>query len=260
MKRILITGASQGLGQAIAEALDELGHRTVLSARNAEQLDEVARALQGASVLPADLADLDKLPHLVEGARQKMGGLDGLINCAGTIDPIATLQDSDPATFGRAIEVNLTAPALLMKAALPHLRESQGRIVNVSSGAAIKPMPAWGAYCASKAGLLMLTSLVALEAPEVGCFSLRPGVIDTAMQSAIRQSAGMKESDKRRFLDLHEKGGLEPPEVPARAASWLVLEGPLTLNGQLVEYADEAVKAGVRKLFSTEKPEAQESL
>lgn len=254
MRRILITGASQGLGRAIAEALDGLGHRTVLSARDESRLEALAATLRHASVLPADLSELETLPGLVEQAAQLLGGLDGLINCAGTIDPIAPLQDADSAIVARAIEVNLTAPALLMKFALPHLRKSGGRIVNVSSGAAVKPMPAWGAYCASKAGLLMLGSLVALEAPEVGCFSLRPGVIDTDMQSAIRHSSGMREGDKKRFLELHQSGGLEPPEVPARAAAWLVLEGPASLSGQLIEYADEAVVTGVRALFESAKP------
>lgn len=253
MKRILITGASKGLGKAIAEALDGLGHRTVLMARDKSALQQLSQSLDQASLISADLADLEALPDLVEEARERMGGLDGLINCAGTIDPIATVEDSDPATFARSIEVNLTAPALLMRAALPHLRQSGGRIVNISSGAAVKPMPSWGAYCASKAGLHMLTSLVALEAPDVGCFSLRPGVIDTGMQSAIRSSDGMRDSDKKRFLDLYENGGLEPPEVPARAAAWLVLEGPESMNGKLVEYADEQVKAGVNRLFSPEK-------
>ena len=110
-------------------------------------------------------------------------------------------------------------------------------------------MAGWSAYCASKAGLLHLSYVVAAENPEIGCFSLRPGVIDTSMQAAIRDSSGMRSADQQRFLDLHRQGGLEPPEVPARAAVWLVLHGPKQRSGQLLDYTDPEIEAGVREML-----------
>ena len=248
-QRVLVTGATRGLGRSIAILLDGLGHRTLLTGRDQSELYSLQKKLSHAQILAADLADLVAVESIVARALSALGGLDALINNAGTIDPIASLADADSKAWARAIEVNLTAPALLMKAALPELARSGGRIVNISTGAAIKPMPGWSAYCASKAGLLQLTAVLAAEAPEVSSFSLRPGVIDTAMQEAIRASEGMRVPDHKRFLDLHNQGSLEPPEVPARAAVWLALLGPSKRSGELIDYTDPEVAAGVQDLF-----------
>lgn len=249
MRRVLITGATGGLGEAMARLLDGLGHATLLMGRDESRLRKLQSQLRHAQWLVADLAEPLAAPEVMARSVQLLGGLDALINNGATIDPIASLAQADPQSWARAIEVNLTAPALLMAAALPHLQQTRGRIVNVSTGAAVKPTPGWSAYCASKAGLLHLTAVAALEAPEVPCFSLRPGVIDTGMQATIRESAAMRPSDHQRFLDLHRDGALEPPEVPARAAVWLALEGPTRRSGELIEYKDAEVAAGVRLLF-----------
>jgi NAD(P)-dependent dehydrogenase (short-subunit alcohol dehydrogenase family) len=254
-KRILVSGATRGLGRSIATLLDRLGHQTFLTGRSQRDLLELQEQLSHAKVLSADLSQRAAVENIVSQAVLELGGLDALINNAGTIDPIATLAESDSQAWARAIDVNLIAPALLMKAALPHLaRSGSGRIVNVSTGAALKPMPGWSAYCASKAGLLHLSAVVAAEAPEIACFSLRPGVVDTGMQEAIRSSQGMREADQKKFLDLHSHGGLEPPEVPARAAVWLALEGPARRSGELIEYTDPAVVEGAKALFGQGAP------
>lgn len=250
-KRVLVTGANRGLGEAIARGLDALGHRTVLVGRDEAALTRLARELSSAQVLAQDLAETEQLAALVETAASKLGGLDGLVNNAGVIEPMGTLDQLEPAAWERAMRINLSAPAMLMAAALPYLRRSRaGRIVNISSGAAVKPTPGWGAYCTAKAGLLALASVVAAEEKEVACFSLRPGVIDTGMQQEIRESQAMPKAAHARFLDLHQQGKLEPAEVPAKAAIWLLLHGPVERSGELIEYTDAKVQAGVAKLFS----------
>lgn len=249
MKRVLVTGATGGLGEAMVRLLDGLGHQTLLTGRDETRLKQLAGELKQAQWLTADLAEPQTGANLVARAVSMLGGLDALINNGATIEPIAPLVEADPAAWARAIEVNLTAPALLMAAALPHLERSEGRVVNISTGAALKPTAGWSAYCASKAGLLHLTAVAALEHPRVPCFSLRPGVIDTGMQVAIRESGGMRAADHKRFVDLHREGALEPPQVPARAAVWLALKGPAERSGQLIEYKDAEVAAGVRHLF-----------
>lgn len=249
-KRILVTGATRGLGEAVARGLDQLGHHTFLVGRDQKKLEQLEEELSQARVAALDLGRPEHLEALVENAVSQLGGLDGLINSAGVIEPIGLLSELTPADWEAALRVNLTGPAMLMAAALPHLQKSGGRVVNISSGAAVKPTPGWGAYCAAKAGLLALSQVVAAEQTEVACFSLRPGVIDTEMQRQIRESSKMPEEAHARFLDLHRQGKLEPPEVPARAAIWLALEGPRERSGEFIEYTDPRVKEGISQLFS----------
>jgi NAD(P)-dependent dehydrogenase (short-subunit alcohol dehydrogenase family) len=250
-KVFIVTGASRGLGEAITSQLASLGCRVLACARSKDRLAELWDQVEEVEWTVCDLSDTGEAKRLVDLAIEKFGQLDGLINNAGTIDPIATLEDSRPESWAQAITVNLTAPALLMNAALPHLKETKGRIVNISSGAAIKVMHGWSAYCTSKAGLLHLTKIAAAECPEVAFFSLRPGVIDTQMQTEIRSSKGMTEADVEKFRDLKESGNLEPPEVPARSAVWLALHGPLDRSGEFIQYTDEQIVAGTEELFAT---------
>ncbi len=250
-KRILVTGATRGLGEAIARGLDQLGHHTFLLGRDPEKLEQLKDELSHAQVAAQDLSRSEQLKTLVETVVNRLGGLDGLINSAGVIEPMGLLSELTPTDWEAALRVNLTAPAMLMAAALPHLQKSAGRLVNISSGAAVKPTQGWGAYCAAKAGLLALGQVVAAEQGEVACFSLRPGVIDTEMQRQIRESSTMPEEAQARFLDLHRQGKLESPEIPARAAIWLILEGPHERSGEFIEYSDPQVKAGISQLFSS---------
>ncbi len=249
-RRILVTGGSRGLGEAIVSQLDGLGHRTHLLVRDQSKLESLLKTYPLASGTVVDFATCRDFVEVVQQALTALGGLDGLVNNAGVIEPMGVLEGLPHEEWERSLRINLTAPALLMGAALAALRVSQGRVVNISSGAAIKPTAGWGAYCSAKAGLLHLGRVVSVEEPTIGCFSLRPGVIDTDMQREIRESSRMRSQEKDRFLDLHREGKLEPPEVPARAAVWLVLHGPRTRSGDLIEYTDPEVVEGVRQLFS----------
>jgi NAD(P)-dependent dehydrogenase (short-subunit alcohol dehydrogenase family) len=248
-KVLIVTGASRGLGQAITSQLAGLGCKVLACARSEKNLKELWDKSDEVEWTVSDLSNLNEAQRLVDLALEKFGRLDGVVNNAGMIEPIDRLEDSDPQDWARAITVNLTAPALLMRAALPHLKRQKGRIVNVSSGAAIKVMEGWSAYCTSKAGLLHLTKIAATECPEVAFFSLRPGVIDTQMQKEIRSSSGMTQADLEKFRGLKDSGELEPPEVPARSAVWLALHGPFDRSGEFIQYTDEQVVAGTEQLF-----------
>lgn len=250
-KVFLVTGASRGLGQAMVRILVDLGCKVLACARSEHALRELWEGVDGVEWTACDLSTPGEAERLIALTLEKFGRLDGLINNAGTIQPIQTLQECDPEAWSTAIAVNLTAPALLMQAALPHLKKRNGRVVNISTGAAVKVMQGWSAYCASKAGLLHLTSVVAAECPEVAFFSLRPGVIDTQMQDEIRGSEGMTEQDLQKFHGLKEEGNLEPPEVPARSAVWLALHGPLDRSGEFIQYTDEQVASGCEQMFAT---------
>ena len=141
-------------------------------------------------------------------------------------------------------------------AAVPALRAAPGRVVNISSGAAVKPIGAWSAYCAAKAALTHLTAVLAVEEPRIISVALRPGVVDTEMQAVIRRE-GPSAMDPERaayFVQLKEEGRLEPPWVPARAAAWLALHAPPSMSGRFVEYDDPRVAEPALSLFGASPP------
>lgn len=250
-KVFLVTGASRGLGAAIVEQLTALGHRVLASARDEKALERRFRDSALVQWIADDLSDAESAQRLAQTARERFGRLDGLVNNAGVIAPIARLGEADPETWAASITINFVTPSLLIAECLKLFPEQGARVVNISSGAAVKTVQGWSAYCSAKAGLLHLSAVVAAEYPKVAVFSLRPGVVDTDMQGEIRDSKGMTEDDLSKFQNLKSAGRLEPPEVPGRAAAWLAVEGPLSLSGQMVEYTAPEVKAGVESLFGT---------
>ncbi len=251
---ILVTGASRGLGRATAQALDSVSTRLALTARSPEPLRELESELTEAIALPADLADPKTPQKLIEQVLERFGRLDAVVNNAGLLGPVAPLAKADLREWETNLKVNLLAPVALIQAALPALRESRGRIVNVSTGAALKPMVGWSAYCSSKAGFLHLTTVLAQEEPLVTSVSLRPGVIDTAMQAQIREQGrtGMAQEAHQKFLNLYDQGQLEPPEVPGRTAAWLALKAPLDWSGQFLQYSEPRLAEPAASFFGRE--------
>ena len=239
---ILISGASRGIGSAVAHWLATVGCGLALVARSAEQLD--ARAAEttqlggSALILPGDIASADFCARAVADTHAKFGRLDALINNAGIFEPVAFTADADPAAWQRNIAVNLLGPFYLSRAALPALRRRQGRIVNVSSGAATRALPAAGAYCVSKAALNHFTRVLAAEEPAVTAVAVRPGVVDTDMQALIRREgpAAMPAEEAAFYRRLKTEGRLEPPDNPARSIAWLALRAPSAWSGKFLDY------------------------
>lgn len=253
MNVILVTGASRGLGAATAQILLQMGAAVVLAARSAAALHALAaQADPGGArslVVPADVADEPECQRVVAAAMERFGQIDGLINNAGLLLPVAPLGDADPAQWRQNIAVNLLGPYYLIHHALPHLRASRGRVVNVSTGAAVNPAPGWSAYSVAKAAVNMLTRVLAEEAPEVVSLALRPGVVDTAMQETIRDegAAGMPAERHQRFVRLHEQGDLLPPELPGRALATLALYAPPAWSGEFLAWDEPKVAALVAR-------------
>lgn len=240
---VLVTGASRGLGAAIARLLDSAGARVALCARSRGALLEVACDLKDPLVLVGDLSVPRQAEAAVRHTLDRFGRLDALVSNAGLLGPVRPIASSPVEEWRKNLEVNLLAPFVLTRAALPALRRSRGRVVNIGTGAALKPVSGWSAYCASKAGLLHFTRVLAEEEPDIVAVSLRPGVIDTEMQAQIRRegATGMDPDKHASFETLKREGKLEPPEVPARAAAWLALHAPAEWSGELVEYTDERI-------------------
>jgi len=250
---IIVTGASRGLGAAGARIAARLGARLVLNARSAGDLEAVAaqiRAAGGQAVAVAgDVTQPQICQDLVATALASYGRLDAVVNSAGVLDPMARVADSDPSLWTRNLMVNLVGPYLLLRAALPHLREVNGRVVNVSSGLAVRAMAGVSVYCAGKAALNHFTAVLALEEPAVTCLAFRPGVVDTAMQAHIRRAGrqGMDEADYQRFVRRHDQGELLPPEQPGRALAVLALGAPPAWSGQFIHWNEDRVQELVQR-------------
>ena len=125
--------------------------------------------------VPGDVSRADDCDHLVNAAVSHFGRLDALVNNAGILEPIAPIAEADPQAWQRSWAVNVLGPVLMTRAALSHLRESEGRIVHISSGAANRPVVGWGAYCTTKAALNHLNRVLALEEPTLTTIAVRPG-------------------------------------------------------------------------------------
>jgi NAD(P)-dependent dehydrogenase (short-subunit alcohol dehydrogenase family) len=184
-KTALITGGGAGIGCAIAELFAAEGANVVITGRRQSALDSVAAALPPDCVLTCagDVTKHEDAAHMVETALTFTGRLDILVNNAA-IDPAGSVVDIDPDLWRQVIEINLTGPFLMMKHAIPAMiKGGGGAIVNVASLAGIRCLPGMPAYCASKAGLIMLTKQVALDyGPEnVRCNVVCPGGTRTEM-------------------------------------------------------------------------------
>lgn len=244
---VLVTGASRGLGAAVARLASQLGAAVALTARSSADLDAVAEDIQrigGQSVaIPGDLRALGECRRIIVETVAHFGRLDALVNNAGVLAPVAPIAEVDLRSWEHNLYVNLVAPAALIRAALPHLKERKGRIINVSSGAAIKVTPGWSAYSAAKAGLNMFTRYLAEEVPEVTSIAVRPGIIDTEMQAFIREfgAEGMREEDHQRFIKYHNKEQLLPPQAPGRAIAVLALYADSAWSGEFMEWDDERI-------------------
>ena len=189
----LVTGASQGLGRAVALAYAREGADLVLVARRPEPLERAraeAEALGARAVaVPADLGDPGEAERVAAAALDAFDGVDVLVNNASELGPtpLPRLLDTDPGALRRVLEVNLLGPFLLTRALLGRmLAAGRGSVINVSSDAGVVGYPGWGAYGVSKAALEQLTRIWAseLEGSGVRVNTVDPGDMATAMHAA----------------------------------------------------------------------------
>ena len=217
-KAVMITGASRGIGAAAARTFAEAGAQVALLARSGPELADLAGEIGPAAIaVPCNVARVTDVEAAVRACMQAFGRLDVLVNNAGVIQPIAGLEEADPDAWGMAIDVNLKGVFHGIHAAMPvMLSQGGGTILNVSSGAATSPLEGWSAYCASKAGVLMLTRAADLEgrARGIRALGLSPGTVATDMQREIKAS-GVNPVSRLDWSDH------VPPEWAARALVWM---------------------------------------
>lgn len=225
MKLYIITGASRGLGAAIAEALTDPGHRLICMVRNSAPLISMQqRAAANRCSLEFRIADLHDADAAVAALESALASVDQaqlrsltLINNAGLVDPIGPVEKLQPHEVAAAVAVNLTSPIALCSAflRLSSTWQIERRILNISTGAARSAYAGWSVYCATKAALDHFTRCLALEQSGqpngARVVALAPGVIDTAMQASVRDSAPEDFPELARFIGLKESGQLATP-------------------------------------------------
>jgi 3-oxoacyl-[acyl-carrier protein] reductase len=241
-KVAIVTGASRGIGEAAAEALAAAGAAVMLTARDGKRAGEVAGRIAStggkAAFVASDVADYAAVEALVAATTRQFGRPDILINNAGVIEPIATLAESDPAAWATNVQINLVGAYHVVRAVLPVMKSAgSGTIVNVSSGAALRPLEGWSAYCAAKAGMAMLTQAIKLEeaASGIRVFGFQPGTTDTNMQVLIRAS-GMN------MISQIPRANLTPVAHPAKAIVYLCTKEADDLVGVEFSLRDEAFR------------------
>ncbi|WP_122818204.1 SDR family oxidoreductase [Nocardioides pantholopis] len=194
----LITGAGSGIGALVADLLHARGDELVLVARSAPRAAELGERYAGATTLVADLAD----PAAVEGlGAQLPDRLDSVVHAAGVV-ALGTVAELPVAAWTDQLSVNLVAPAVLTRGALPALRAARGTVVLVNSGSGLVAHPHWAAYAASKHGLKGLADALRGEEREHGVrvSSVYPGRTATPMQAEVHRQEG-REYDDTAWID-----------------------------------------------------------
>jgi len=199
-----------------------------------------------------DVTDTPAVADAINSVIESYGRIDGLVLNAGQLDPLGRI--ADPSTSVDAwkthFDVNFFSLIPIVQLALPALRKGHGRIVFVSSGAAVGGTPSWGAYNAAKAAMNSLCRTLASEEPDVVSVALRPGMVDTSMQAQLRTPRAkevMGEESANRFADTHVQGKLVRPEDCGHVIAELALRAPHSLSGQFVSWSDSVCKDFLRK-------------
>ncbi|HET9628258.1 MAG TPA: SDR family NAD(P)-dependent oxidoreductase [Novosphingobium sp.] len=232
-RRILITGAASGIGAATARMFAREGAALSLLDVQADLLETVARDTGGTAIV-VDLLDEAATVGAVHRAAEALDGLDGVVNVAGLADN-RPLEDLTSATWHRVIGVNLTAPFLICREALPYLRQAPAAtIVTVASGAGLLPQgPGVSAYAASKAGVIMLMKAYARElAPTIRANAIAPGIVDTPMVAEIL--GGYATLDEAPFVQQYALKRVARPDELASACLFLTSEESSFVTGTVL--------------------------
>ncbi len=235
--RALITGASQGLGVAVAETFVREGARVFLCARNADAVREVAERV-GAGWTRADVGQAADVDRLVAEAVQYLGGLDVLVSNAGVYGPKGAIQDVDWQEWVDALNINLCGTILCCRAVLPHfLQQRHGKIILLSGGGATKPLPMLSAYAASKAAVVRFGETLAEEvkADGIDVNSVAPGALNTRLLDEVLDAGPEKVGEAFYAASLKQKAsGGTPLTHGAELCAFLASRASDGITGRLI--------------------------
>ncbi len=231
-RRVIVTGASSGIGMDAARLLHEAGAEVCLVARRGEMLAETVRELgDGAWWHACDVADAAEVEALAEAVKARWGAVDGLVNNAG-IAAMATLEETSPADWDKVFSVNVRGPYLLCRALGTLLRQGEApAVVNISSSLADRAIPGMMAYNASKAALNHMTRCLALEwAPTVRVNAIMPAVVDTP----IHDGRGMSREDVEGMGAMHPLGRIGQPRDISSMVLYLLSDASSWMTGAII--------------------------
>lgn len=241
----LVTGASKGLGKSLSVELAQKGARVLLLARQSTDLEETASIVQQISPsslsVVCDLADSGSITAAAQTILEKVTQVDGLVHNAGDISPIKPLFAADLDAWTRSMMVNVIGVQALTSAlSAVLLGGHRVRVTTISSGAALRPLPSWSAYCSAKAALDMWTRCLAAEGAEhnMSAVSVAPGIVDTAMQATIRAASTEDFPLRENFVGYHEDGQLSSPDEVAKKLLPLISEQTMNESGQRFDVRD----------------------
>ncbi len=235
--RAVVTGASRGIGAAIAERLGANGARVALVSRKPDALDVVRKRLEAGGVdaitVPANMSDAQQVLAIVPAVVKQWGGVDILINNAATNPVFGPLVDLPEEAWDKIMTTNLRGPFLLSRdAARDMSSRGSGAIVNIASTGGLEPSPMLGAYCISKAAIIMLTKALAAEVGprgvRVNCIA--PGLVETKFADVLVNTPAIHDAYVNRAA-LRRHG---QPEEIAGAAHFLASRAAAYMTGQVM--------------------------
>jgi len=248
-KVAIITGAGRGIGKAAAKRLAEAGASVVLAARSESEINAVAEEIKAAGgralAIPTDVTCVNAVDNLITLALRAFRQIDILVNNAAVLAPIGKTWEVDPAQWEQLIKINVIGPYLCTRAILPQMLDrGDGRIINITSGAANKNIVGWSAYSASKAAMNRFTATLAVEVSDTDIVvaGVSPGVVDTAMQSQIRRTSQSAFPLVEQFKKYYEEELLFAPDEPAQLILWLASKHGAGQNGAVLEMANEKTR------------------
>ena len=232
-RRVLVTGAASGIGLAVGRLFGSEGARVAMLDRDAARLKHAAASVKDAVELACDVTDERQVRETVARAVSGLGGLDGVVNCAG-IDLLRPFEEMSTEEWARVLAVDLTGPMLVCHAAVPAMRAGgRGTIVNVASGAGLRPLEHRTAYCTAKAGLVMFGKTLAMDLAPYGIRvnAICPGIIDTPMFRGSWESAADPQAELGRILDRYLIRRTGQPDEIAYAALYLTSDESSFVTG-----------------------------
>jgi len=244
---VIVTGGSRGIGLATVKSLLEKDAVVAALSRTApSELVQLEQAYKGSlQTFQCDISNEADVSKVISQVLETHKRLDGLVLNAAVLEPLGRISDSSiPLDAWKThFDINFFSLVPAIRISIVALRASKGRIIFVSSGSAVGATATWGPYNAAKAAMNSLCRTLASEEPDITCVAIRPGLVDTDMQTTLRASEIMAPADHKKFTSAHEEGRLVKPEDSGHFIAEVSLRAAKSLHGRFVDWdADECAK------------------